>query len=313
MPDISIDKINAKAGKKQFAALKVGKLPDGTDILVPIIIINGVSKGPKLIVSAGIHGDEVNGIEVCFQLSQTIEPKDIRGTLILLPICNPLAFNAKHRSTPIDELDLNRCFPGNKKGSITNKIAYALFESVFKRGDYIVDLHSGPSHFRLVPHVRTFSTDLDCTDIARAFGLGFIIMRKGEERSIAKTALNHKIKSIVVEIGEGNRLEKEYVDVGILGVKRVMNHLRMIDGQQRLPRPTTILNERIYVRTPVGGVLVPMKKEGENVAKGEKIAEIHNPYSDEIRVIKSPASGYIIGIRRNPQVFSGDGAVIIYR
>lgn len=313
MSNVSIDKINVSNGKKQFAALKVGKLPDGTDILIPVIIINGVNKGPKLVVCAGIHGDEVNGIEVCFQLSQTIEPEDVKGTLILLPICNPLAFNAKHRRTPIDELDMNRIFPGDKDGSITQKMAYSLFESVFKKADYIVDLHSGPSHFRLVPHIRTFDKDVDCTDIARAFGLRFVIMREGHPNSIARMALKNNIKSIVVEIGEGNRLEKEYVDVGILGVKRVMNYLRMVNGQQRLPTPCTILHERIYVRTPVGGILVPVKEEGEKVQKGDKLAEVHNPYSRDIKIIKAPASGYIIGIKRNPQVFSGDGSVIIYR
>jgi predicted deacylase len=232
---------------------------------------------------------------------------------MILPICNPLAFNSKHRTSPIDELDMNRSFPGDKDGSITQKIAYALYESVFKKADYIVDLHSGPSHFRLVPHIRTFEKDVDCMDIAKAFGLRFVIMRDGHRNSIAKIALKNDIKSIIVEIGEGNRLENEYIDVGILGVKRVMNHLRMINGQQRLPTPTIILNERIYVRTPVGGILVPLKSEGEKVEKGEKLAEIHNPYSDDIRIIKAPADGYIIGIRRNPQVFTGDGCVIIYR
>jgi predicted deacylase len=224
-----------------------------------------------------------------------------------------LAFNAKHRCTPIDGLDMNRCFPGNKRGSITQKIAYALFESVFKKADYIIDLHSGPSHFRLVSHIRTFHTDVDCTGIAKAFGLKFIIMRKGDDNSIAKLALDHKIKSIVVELGEGNRLEKEYVEIGIKGIKRVMNHLRMVAGQSRLAGQSTILNERIYVRTPVGGLLFPLKNEGDKVSKDEQLAEIHNPYSDDIKTIKSPASGYVIGIRRNPQVFTGDGSVIIYR
>jgi predicted deacylase len=311
--DISIDKINVTSGSKKFAALKVGKLPDGTDILVPIVVINGVSKGPTLVVCAGIHGDEVNGIEACFQLSRTIEPGQVRGKLILLPICNPLAFNARLRCTPIDNKDLNRCFPGDKGGSITHKIAYALFESVFKKAGYIIDLHSGPDHLRLVPHTRTFETDLDCTDIAKAFGLRFIIMRKGDNNSIASTALKENIKSIVVEIGEGNRLEEEYVNIGILGVKRVMSHLRMAKGQQTLPTPSIILNERIYVRTPHGGILVPLKKEGEKVSKGEKIAEVHNPYSEEIKTIKAPANGFVLGIRKSPQVFTGDGAVLIYR
>jgi predicted deacylase len=213
----------------------------------------------------------------------------------------------------MDNKDLNRSFPGDKSSSITPKIAYALFESVFKRADYIIDLHSGPSNFRLVPHVRTFSSDVDCMDLARAFGFDFIIMRKGNVGSLAVEALHHDIKSVVVEIGEGNRLESDYVEAGINGIKRVLTHLRMVSGQQRLHNSSKVLNERIYVRAPTGGIVVPLKKEGERVLKREMVAEVHNPYSESVVNVRAPADGYIIGVRRNPQAFTGDGIILIYR
>jgi predicted deacylase len=313
MPKVSIDDMKVLPGQKKYGAIKVGELPDTTDILVPIIVINGKTNGSVVVVSSAIHGDEVNGTEICYQLARSIDPETLRGTVILLPICNPLAFNARSRCAPMDNKDLNRCFPGDKSSSITSKVAYVLFESVFKKADYIIDLHSGSSNFRLVPHVRTFSSDMDCMDLARAFGFDFIIMRKGSSGSIAVEALHHGIKSVVVELGEGNRLESDYVEVGINGLKRVLVHLRMVSGQQRLHKSSKILNERVYVRAPTGGIIVPLKREGESVIKKELVAEVHNPYSESVVNVKAPTDGYIIGVRRNPQAFTGDGIILIYR
>ncbi len=309
--EIRLDNISVQPRQKIFAALKVGELPDNSDVLVPIIIIRG-SKGPILTITAAIHGDEVNGSEVCYQLAQKLNPEDIKGTLVLLPICNPLAFNSRVRKTPLDGLDLNRCFPGKLNDSITYQIAYALFNSVIRKTDYLIDFHSGGFKFRLAPHVRVDPSNLDAINMAKAFGLKFVIQRKGIFTLLATARKQLKIPGICVEIGEGNRLEKEYVELGVKGVINTMIYLNMIEGEFKKTFQQILLKDRWYVRSTKGGLLVSLKEEGEKVRKNEPVAEIHNPYSSESTFLYSPVNGYVIGIRRNPQLSTGEGTILIY-
>ncbi len=311
MRNVLLDNISVGPLQKVFAALKVGELPDNSDVLVPIIIIRG-KKGPTLTVTAAIHGDEVNGSEVCYQLAQKLEPEHIKGTLILLPICNPLAFNDRVRKTPLDGLDLNRCFPGKLNDSITYQIAYALFNSVIKKSNYIIDFHSGGFKFRLAPHVRVDPSNLDAINMAKAFGLKFIIQRKGIFTLLATARKEFKIPGICVEIGEGNRLEREYVNAGVQGVLNVMIYLNMIEGNLKKTSHQILLNDRWYVRSTNGGLLVSLKEEGEGVKKNEVVAEIHNLYSKTPVFLRSPVNGYVIGIRKNPQLSTGEGTILIY-
>jgi hypothetical protein len=311
-----VGELKVKRGEKIFTALKVGELPDATDVLVPIIVINGSESGPILTITSALHGDEVNGVEICYRLAQEIQPGEVSGTLVLLPICNPLAFNAKTRLTPMDNKDMNRCFPGRRNGSITDKMAYAIFEGVIKKSNYLIDFHSGSHYFRCAPHVRTFSGNLDLQEMAKSFGLKFILVRsqprsRAMKHYLSLNALLTGAKPLIAELGEGMRLESEFVELGIAGVKGVMKCLRMIRGKPRAIPGQVILNEVIYVRTRHGGILIPRKQEGSKVIKGQKIAEMHNPYSEEIIEIRSPTSGYLLGVKRTPQTFSGERIFMI--
>jgi len=312
MKKVFVDEIKARAGTKVFGALKVGELPDSSEVLVPVIIIRGEKDGPTLTITAGVHGDEVVGIEACYKLSHSIKPVELKGTLVLVPICNPLAYNSRRRTTPMDGLDMNRCFPGKKDDSITYQMAYALFESVITRTNYLIDLHSGSSDFRLAPHVRTNPDSVDAINMAKSFNLGRIILRRGI-LTLNASARRIGVPSVCVEVGEGNRMDEEHANLVVSGVINCMKYLKMLKGKPVLKRGQVLLNERVYVRSPAGGLLIPARAEGERVEKGDVIAEVHNLYSGNCTSIRAPTNGFVIGVRKSPQVFTGQGAILIYR
>ncbi len=307
---IIIDQIKVPPGKKVRGALKVVELPDTSEIMIPVTIINGTKKGPTLAIISSVHGNEVNGAEVCFRIANSINPENLSGKIIIVPIANPLAYNSRIRKTPQDEKDMNRCFPGNKEGSITQKMAYTLYNNVIKGSDFLIDIHSGSKSFIMVNFAKIFD-ESDSFIKSKFFGFKFVKVRTTLEGSLTHSANESGVKSFCIETGEGGRLEEEFISETLTNIINFMKYLKIIEGVPKSMEPIFLYNEE-RILSPKGGLLVPNVDVGQKVRKRTVLGEIHNPFTGEKEVIKSNSEGWVVGIKREPQTYTGEKTFLIY-
>jgi predicted deacylase len=307
---ILIDEMKVSPGEKVRGALRVGELPDTSQIMIPVTIINGVKPGPTLSIISSVHGNEVNGAEICFRIANSIDPGELSGKLVIVPIANPLAYNSKVRNTPQDEKDMNRCFPGNNAGSITYKMAYAVQNSVIKESNFLVDIHSGSESFRMVPFVKIYD-DSDSFVKSSFFGFKFAKVRKSLPGSLTHSAREAGVKSFCIETGEGGRLEEEYISETLTNVINFMKHLKMLGGRAKREDIVYLYNET-RILSSKGGLIVPDVEVGQKIRRGTVLGEIHNPFTGEREEIRSKGDGWVVGIKREPQTYTGEKIFLIY-
>ncbi|NOR84653.1 hypothetical protein GQ473_00900 [archaeon] len=268
--------------------------------------ITGEKDGPKLFVIAGIHGDELTGVEVIRQLIKYFSKKDITGKLTLVPVANPIAFAARQRCTIQDNKDLNRYFPGNPKGTITEKIAYEITEKIIKPNDYGIDLHTGPKGRMLLPHTRIVSDESNkIKALSKLFGTLISMTREPLENTLAISAKAVKTHTIAVELGEGERLDNYFIKAGFFGVLNIAKYLGILDGRAYVLKDQYILNERNNIVSKCTGLFYPRIAIGDVVHKGQQIAEIYDPQKDMIENITAEKSGIVLALQTDAVAVMG--------
>ena len=297
-------------------SLELGDGPAGNPRNIPVYIIHGTKPGPVLALTAGIHGDELNGVSVIHHLihgddhiagtdDDRISRNDMAGTLICVPVVNIEGMLLEQRGAP-DNRDINRLFPGKKQGNQSQRIAHVLFNSVVKRADFMIDLHSAPHSRTNLPHVRANFDHEECMELARAFGTHIILHSSGPKGSLRRTATKEGTPTILLEAGTAHRFEMEAVHTGIEGVLNVMGHLGMIERKNRLPAVRLLVRRSKWARAEAGGLLYSLFNVGDHVKKGEEIALVTDPLGEQTHSIESPRTGVIVGLALNPLVRAGD-------
>lgn len=290
--------------------INVARLPSNTMIDIPVHVYRGKEDGPVLLVMAGMHGDEVNGIEVIRRLvvDKTIYPE--RGTVIAIPILNIYGFLNYSREVP-DGKDVNRSFPGSNRGSLASRIAYMFMKEIFPHIDYGLDLHTGGGSRSNYPQTRCLAKLQSHLDIAKAFGAPFIINSKLRDKSLRKQASAKGKPIIVYEAGEAERLNEYAIEEGIAGVIRVMNYLGICDHPVSEGTASILINKSSWVRAYRSGIYRSTVKPGEYVVKKQVLGTITDPYGEVEHKIKATANGYIIGLSYSPVVNQGDALMHI--
>ena len=297
-------------------SLELGDGPAGNPRNIPVYIIHGTKPGPVLALTAGIHGDELNGVSVVHHLihgddhiagtdDDRISRDELAGTLICVPVVNIEGMLLEQRGAP-DNRDINRLFPGKEQGNQSQRIAHALFQSVVKRADYLIDLHSAPHSRTNLPHVRANFERKECMELARAFGTHIILHSSGPKGSLRRTATKDGTPTILLEAGTAHRFEMEAVHTGIEGVLNVMGHLGMIERENRLPAVRLLVRRSKWARAEAGGLLYSRVNVGDHVNKGQEIALVTDPLGEQTHSIESPRTGVIVGLALNPLVRAGD-------
>lgn len=322
---LTIGNIVARPGTTNYGSLGQIYLPDSTEIIIPLIVINGKTGGPKLMISSTIHGTEITGADVIRNLIKTIDPSKLNGTLICLPILNPLAFHMSVMNTPQDQYNMNRVFPGDPKGLTSFRIANMIFERAIKISDYIIDFHSNPPPaipFSIV-RLNGTKTDEKSLALARAFGITTIRLNVSNEPhrtgTIIDAALSLNKPALTVEALYWRRIDKESSKSCLKGVLNVMKSLDMIEGKIEKQEGIPIIEgnlSRIEITANKGGFVDIKFNAGDSIKKGDVIAEIWNPYGETIDKIESPVDGYILAypFLGNQAVATGDiVAFIAYR
>ncbi|MGB2693460.1 MAG: succinylglutamate desuccinylase/aspartoacylase family protein [Thermodesulfobacteriota bacterium] len=289
--------------------LNVAKLPTHTMIDLPVFVFRGKKKGPSLLIMAGIHGDELNGIESIRRLivSKSIVPNS--GMVVAVPIVNVYGFLNKSRYLP-DGRDLNRSFPGSKTGSLASRVAHTMMSEILPVIDYGVDLHTGGANNNY-PQIRCTFDVPDSIALARAFAPPLIINSKLRDDSL-RQAVNDMGKTMLVfEAGEALRFDELAIKEGMNGIKRLMKHLKMRSPNPRKLKKPVEIQSTSWIRARNSGIYRAFVEYGEKVNRNQIIASITDPFGETEYKIKSGTNGYIIGIRSLPVVNRGDALINI--
>ncbi len=307
---IHINGTDIPPGSSATLNLNLYQLPTKTVIEIPVYVFRSVNPGPTLLILAGMHGDEINGIEIVRRL---ITREDVRtplcGSIIAIPVINIISFVSGSRELP-DGRDLNRCFPGNKNGSLGSRIAYDLMNEVIPQIDFGIDFHTGGAKINNYPQLRCVFDNKINLELGKKFSPGIIINAPFRENTLRKEAAKKGKSILVFEGGESSRFDYLSINEGMNGCLRLMKHLNMIDLD--LPNnPTVFLEKSTWVRARTSGLFHTSKTNGAHIEKGEIIGMICDPYGEHQEKLVAPTHGYIVGINNQPVVNQGDALIHI--
>lgn len=294
-----------RRGAVEQIFLKVGEYYTATPVNVPITVVRGRARGPVLFLTAAVHGDELNGVEIVRRVMTSMSPGDLRGTLICAPVVNRFGFLTHTRYLP-DHRDLNRSFPGSPEGHAAARTAHILFQEIVTPSQFGVDLHTAGARRTNLPHVRADMSHRKVRRLARAFGSEIIIDTPGLPHTLRAAATRAGVPTIIFEAGETFRFQRAMVARGVAGIRNVLVALGMIEPPAREPRFQVIVKVAEWIRSTRGGIAEIMVRPGELVYEGQEIARITNPFGREVSAVRSRLTGLVIGTSTVPMVNPGD-------
>lgn len=286
--------------------LPLGESYAGDTLTTPVLVAHGAQAGPTLCLTAAIHGDELNGIEVVRRTLHGVDVKQLQGTLIGVPVVNLLAFTRGARETP-DRRDLNRYFPGKPDGSFADRIANSLWTQVVTpHCDYLVDFHTGSFNRSNLPQLRANLDDKRVRRFAHYFGDMPVMFKRGSSRMLRRVATEAGIPAVSFEFGEATTVQTAYIAEAERALRLALVNLDMLPGDKRRGTPR-IYRKSYWIRTENGGIFIARKQNGDEVTAGEIIGVIANPLTEEEKPIKSERAARILGIASNQFVLPGYG------
>ncbi len=283
------------------------ELFEGVPVSTPVLVVNGASPGPTLCLTAAVHGDELNGIEIVRRVMHEIAPSKLSGALIGVPIVNVQGFRRGSRYLP-DRRDLNRYFPGNPNGSAAARIAYSLFNDVIAHCDALVDLHTGSFERSNLPQIRADLRNPDVVTLTQGFGSMVVLHSKPTVGTLRHAATLAEIPAVTVEAGGPSQLELAEVKHGVKGIETLLSTLGMVRKRRFWGDPEPVYYKSSWVRADNGGILLADVSLGSTVRKGDLLGTITDPMSNQRSELFSPYAGRIIGLARNQVVMPGFAA-----
>lgn len=299
--------IEVRPGERKTIELPVARVPTAADLTMPVHVVRGRKPGPHLFVSAAIHGDEINGVEVVGRLLRMKALQRLQGTLIAVPVVNVFGFIGYSRYLP-DRRDLNRCFPGSDRGSLAARLAHLFMEEVVANSTHGIDLHTGALHRTNVPQVRVTAGDDIALEMAKHFGALVVLRSETRDGSLRAAAAERGVPLLVFEGGEALRFDEWAIRAGLRGVVATMHHLNMLPRRkERRPIPDPFIsNLSRWIRAPAGGILRAHASLGARVAKGDALGSIGDPFGHEPVVVKAHGDAIVVGRTQLPVVNEGD-------
>ena len=304
---IEIAGVTVKPGSRQSIDIPLPSFYTHSSVNMPVHVIHGRRPGPVLLISAAIHGDEINGVEIIRRLLVKKTIDRIKGTLIAIPVVNVYGFVSKSRYLP-DRRDLNRSFPGHENGSMASRLAHVVMTQILPHTTHIIDLHTGAVNRENLPQIRAKLRDNpELEALARAFGVPVILNAEFLESSFRAAAFDMGIGVLLYEAGEALRFDEVSIRAGVRGVLQVMIELGMRPRSKR-PRKvdSMVANTSRWVRAGQSGILRSLVATGTKVQEGDLLAYVNNPLGEKTEELISPISGIIIGKTNLPLVFAGE-------
>lgn len=294
-------------GDQRRLALPVSAAFVGEDASTPVVIVAGTGPGPVLCLTAGVHGDELNGVEIVRRTLDRVKPEELHGTLVGMPIVNLAAFRRGSRYMP-DRRDLNRFFPGRQRGSSASRLAQSVFENVIRRCHALVDVHSGSFYRTNLPQVRGDLRRPEVLKLARAFGSEIAIHNEGRSGTLRRAAAEAGIPAITYEAGEPMRFQEDQIERGIRGIEQLLEQLGMRTGKNGAVASPTLYYRSHWIRADDGGILAARAKLGDTVKKNQVLGTVFDPISNEKSTIRASQGGRVIGVALDQLVMPGFAA-----
>lgn len=306
MKKFSILGTDIAPGKSVELSMNVAKLHTHTPVQVPVFIERSHKDGPVLLLMAGLHGDEINGMEIIRRVIRKKWNKTNVGTIICIPVFNIFGFLNKTRELP-DGRDLNRCFPGAKNGSLASQFAYQFMKEIAPHVDLVIDFHTGAAQRSNIPQIRCLTTDVTSMELAHVFNPPFIVHSNYIGKSV-REALNKMNKKILLfEGGKANSIDESIVEAGLSGIQRILNHLHMrsfkLENEEKQP---VVIQKSKWLRAPNGGVFQALVSNGQYVESETVLGIVCDPFGGIEKKIKAGMKGFIICLNESPLVNKGD-------
>lgn len=298
------------AGKKRILNLDIARLHTYSKIEVPVIVERAKKDGPVLLLSAGIHGNELNGVEIVREVLARDYTKPEYGMVISIPTLNIFGFINQTREFP-DGKDLNRFFPGSQKGSLAGIFAHHLMKEIIPHVDYCIDFHTGGARRFNSSQIRISKDREELLDLAKVFNPRFIVYAGQREKSFRQAATLAGKKVLLFEGGKTLDFNQRITNRGVYGILKTMQHLGMRDFTDELERlnhypPSVIIKQSTWLRARQGGLFRFFIKDGAKVKKDDVVGIISDPYGKHEYKIKMPDEGHVIGLNHAPVVYRGD-------
>ncbi|MEH6543032.1 MAG: succinylglutamate desuccinylase/aspartoacylase family protein [Porticoccaceae bacterium] len=303
-----INSTTVERGSSVIIDLPVGRLYTHAPMTMPVQIIRGKKDGPRLFISAAIHGDEINGVEIIRRVLKSPALKRLSGTVVAVPIVNLHGFINQSRYLP-DRRDLNRSFPGTDKGSLAGRLAHLLMEEIVKQCTHGIDLHTGAIHRSNLPQVRANMDDPETERLAHAFNVPVIISATLRDGSLRQSAADLGMPMLLYEAGEALRFDEVGIRAGVKGIINVMRELKMLPAARQKSNKgadSVVARSSSWVRAPESGILRAMAPLGAHVKKNQLLGIVADPFGEQELQLLSPYSGIVIGRTNLPLVNEGD-------
>jgi predicted deacylase len=306
---ITVSGVTVPPGRRRDLEIPVAKLPTDTTLSLPVAVVNGLRPGPRIWLDAAIHGDEINGVEIVRQVLADLRPAELHGTVIAVPIVNVFGFVNQARYLP-DRRDLNRAFPGSRRGSLTSQLARLFMTEVVSRCDYGLDFHTGSDHRTNLPQLRVDLTVPGMWDLARAFGAPVVVHAPLRDGSLRSVCAQRGIPLLVYEGGEAHRFNEGAIGVGVDGTLRVLSALEMLPGRKVADGAIPLFVRRTtWERARRSGIIRIDVYPGQQVDKGEQIGMMADAFGARLHPVRAPIKGVVLGYTRNPIVSQGEALV----
>ncbi len=311
----TINGVAVKPGTRTTIDLPAGRLYTHAPVTIPVHIIAGKHAGPCLFLSAAIHGDEINGVEIIRRVLKLPILKRLKGTVLAVPIVNVHGLISHSRYLP-DRRDLNRSFPGSEKGSLAARLAHLFMTEIVAKSTHGIDLHTGAIHRSNLPQIRANLDDEETNRMARAFQVPVIISSNLRDGSLRESASEFGIPTLLYEAGEALRFDEVGIRAGVKGIVNVMRLLGMLPATRAKSKAHTepvVARSSSWVRAPSSGILRAMVPLGGRVKNGTLLGIVADPFGEREVEITATFSGIVIGRTNLPLVNEGDALYHIAR
>ena len=305
---LSILGVDIGLGESKTVNMNIAKLYTSTNVEIPVIVKRSNKPGPVVLFTAGIHGDEVTGVEIVRQIIHKKINKPEKGTIICIPVLNVFGFLSMERSFP-DGRDLNRVFPGNKNGSLASRFAYQFTKEILPQVDLCVDFHTGGASRFNAPQIRVAKEDSENMELAKVFNAPFILLSKNIDKTYRSACTKRGKNILLFEGGKSEVNDKQIAEEGVNGSVRVLKHLGMLSNDFEVDNPkkeSVLIKKSSWLRAKYSGLLHLKVTYGEYVNKDTVIAFITDPYGEMQHEVKAKTSGYIMNTNEASIVYQGD-------
>ena len=325
--ELRISGLQLKRGTRESKRVRIAELADGTWVEIPLMVIRGQQSGPVFYLGAAFHGDEVAGVEIVARLAAQLEPARLRGTLLVVPVQNPLAFQVQHRyfvghmlHSPMDQnpADPWASFPGDPGGNLAALIAHALFDQLMRHCHYMIDVHTPTTGgryapFAFLPPTRCGNVVREAEALASSFGADYILandkgMYVGDKNPHTVLA-ERGVPAFGVEIGEGGRIDEDDVARGLQGVYNVLMKVGMLTGEPQILGRRMVIRTMHVIRATRGGLLHLKAKLNDEIEAGQIVATVVNPFGETVEEIRTEKAGPVVRIATVPIVSTGERVI----